>query len=284
MPRWPDEVLGASFFLFNSKEDAESGCATGGCGFFTSVPWEGNPRMVHVYAVTCAHVIAEAKPYHIRAHKAGSREPTFIKADRSLWSISESDDLAAMLVPNGPAYVHENFLKMNLTDEIIDEYSIGIGDEVFSVGRFVDLANQRVNRPLVRSGIIAAMPTFPVLNDTGQAIDSYIVEMRSRSGFSGSPVYAYGPWLLGVHWGEIKIKGPDGTPWLDANTVLSKDRRGLELGSGMIGVVPCSRLEALLMTNEDTKKRRRKMEKEFSADALPQRAGGDDEAGESVRF
>ena len=86
---------------------------------------------------------------------------------------------------------------------------------------------------------------------------SYIVEMRSRTGFSGSPVYIYlepfaarmvetekpivadltdlqftGPWLLGVQWGQLPIVGPDA---IDTGAA----------SSAMLAVVPCSALTEL---------------------------------------
>ncbi len=96
---------------------------------------------------------------------------------------------------------------------------------------------------------------------------SFIVEMRSRTGFSGSPVYLYidwatsrmvdvdyddsktayelfkGPWLLGVQWGQLPIKGPDA---VDADTA----------SSSMLAVVPCYALSKLLKGPRVTEERR----------------------------
>ena len=97
--------------------------------------------------------------------------------------------------------------------------------------------------------------------------------MRSRTGFSGSPVLIYieplsprmvdlgdkthqelmrrrfgGPWLLGVHWGQLPITGPDGA-----------DDEGAA-SSAMITVVPYSALSALLLEDERVIEQRREYE------------------------
>jgi hypothetical protein len=284
-------MLEASFFVFETREDAEKGAATGGCGFFTSIPWASSPKRAHVYAVTCQHVVPTGKPHVIRATKVGASHPTYIDADRHKWTVADdNNDLAVMLIENGESYRHEGFLDLNMTEQIVDDYSIGIGDEVCSVGRFVDLRGQRSNRPMVRSGVIAAMPEFAVQRRNLPPQDSYIVEMRSRSGYSGSPVYVYlpppqvrfkhsqaqqqaifrgkplikmmgfyGPWLLGVHWGEILVDGPD-APALVGRTDIDEDRKRIELGSGMIGVVPCKKLAKLLLDHPKLARERRAVE------------------------
>lgn len=299
MPRWPDEMLESSFFIFASQRDAETGRPTGGSGFFVGVPWEGKEPLEHVYAVTCAHVISSNRPHVLRAERLYGDDPTFIDARTENWFIAEHDDLAVMRIEHGHMFSHESFPKLNLTREMIDDYSVGIGDEVVSVGRFLDLRGNRANRPLVRSGTIAAMPELPISCRNRPLQDSYIAEMKSRSGFSGSPVFVYlpppqirfvhsqrqiysephkpfikmfefyGPWLLGVHWGEINVEGPD-APWLHAS--LDNDRRGMELGSGMIGIVPCSRLETLLMKDKRVLTERKTVEKEFRPQASAQAA------------
>jgi hypothetical protein len=294
MPRWPDEILDGCFFVFNTLEDAKRGHPSGGCGFFMSIPWADGSKSKHVYAITCTHVVPQSGTRVIRATKVGKNMPNYITARGSDWFRSDTDDLAILPIEarDDPlAYRHEDFLDRRLTLDLIDDYSIGIGDDVMAIGRFVDLHGQRTNRPLVRSGTIAAFPEFPVPREGEPAQDSYIAEMRSRSGFSGSPVYVflpppqirykkserqiasekdgsplikmfefYGPWLMGVHWGEIKVKGPDAPLW-PSRSDIDNDRKLVELGSGMIGIVPCERLAELLMKNDRVLNDRRRREK-----------------------
>ncbi|PJI55722.1 hypothetical protein CTI14_02415 [Methylobacterium radiotolerans] len=106
-----------------------------------------------------------------------------------------------------------------LTAEQISQLSIGAGDEVFMIGRFLNMQGDGIIKPVVRFGSISMETTEFVHNKAmGQDEESFIVEMRSRTGFSGSPVmmyrtdatsistfhptnFIYG--LLGINWGYI---------------------------------------------------------------------------------
>lgn len=313
MPRWPNAILEGIFFVFPSEEAAKRGDALGGCGFFVSLPWESDPESRHAYAVTCKHVIrSETALYSIRAHKIGSTEPSFIECPRKSWAMSETDDLAALLISEGHGYLAEPFHRMKMTDRILVDYSLGIGNEVISPGRFIDLPGHMTNRPLVRSGTIAApLEPFPIKPKGGPAQDSYVAEMRSRCGFSGSPVFVFidsdftrlvmpsdaevyseaidkplikrflfhGPWLLGVHCGEINVQGPELNPNLNK---LADDQLKIELGSGMIAIVPCSRLEKLLMENEKLKNERNRIEEECKPQATLQSSDADESGSEQA--
>jgi hypothetical protein len=74
-----------------------------------------------------------------------------------------------------------------LTKELIDQYYIGIGDDVYVPGMFVARLGQRQNLPILRIGTIAAMPDEPIETKYGLH-DAFLVEVRSIDGLSGSPV------------------------------------------------------------------------------------------------
>lgn len=73
------------------------------------------------------------------------------------------------------------------TAKIIEEYTIGIGDDVVIPGLFLSHLGTQRNIPIVRQGNIAAMREEPVPTSKGM-MDAYLVEMRSIGGISGSPV------------------------------------------------------------------------------------------------
>lgn len=73
------------------------------------------------------------------------------------------------------------------TDEIIEKYSIGVGDEVAIPGLFHSHMGVVQNVPILRTGNIAATRGEPVPTSRGP-MDAYLVEMRSVGGISGSPV------------------------------------------------------------------------------------------------
>jgi hypothetical protein len=74
-----------------------------------------------------------------------------------------------------------------VTHEKARESSIGIGDDVFMVGRFINHEGVQRNRPTVRFGAIAQMPGDKIPTDAGEQ-DAYLAEIRSISGDSGSLV------------------------------------------------------------------------------------------------
>ncbi len=59
-------------------------------------------------------------------------------------------------------------------------------------GLFTEHYGNQQNLPIVRSGIIAAMPTEP-LEDTTTGLEyyAYLAEVRSIGGLSGSPVFVF---------------------------------------------------------------------------------------------
>src|SRR5262249_51938844 len=72
---------------------------------------------------------------------------------------------------------------------------VALGDDVFMIGMFVDHDGDQVNVPSARFGNISVMP-LPFANirqGTGLQTPSYVIDMHSRSGFSGSPVFMYRP-------------------------------------------------------------------------------------------
>ena len=143
---------------------------------------------------------------------------------------------------------------------------VGVGDDVFVVGRFINHEGVQKNSPTARFGCIAQMPKEPV-KVKGFDQECFLVEARSIGGFSGSPVFwhvlpfaggAYrpktnvqiGPLLLGVELGYIY----DWTPVCDAagrpTNPAKPDQQQVQVNSGMMIVIPAWKLTDLL--NEDS--------------------------------
>jgi hypothetical protein len=68
-----------------------------------------------------------------------------------------------------------------------------LGDEVFIVGLFKSHFGKQRNRPIIRIGNISAMPEEPVFTRYCGYIDAFLIEARSISGLSGSPVFVNVP-------------------------------------------------------------------------------------------
>lgn len=84
--------------------------------------------------------------------------------------------------------LHMSIEREMVTPEIISDEGIGIGDEIFTVGLFTNHYGQARNIPVVRSGIISAMPSEPMYTEYG-FMNGYLVETHSLGGVSGSPVF-----------------------------------------------------------------------------------------------
>ena len=79
-----------------------------------------------------------------------------------------------------------------LTEEVIKKEKIGIGDEIFAAGMFVSRIGERKNIPIVRVGVISAMPEEKIETTYGYH-HAYLIETHSIDGLSGSPVFIHLP-------------------------------------------------------------------------------------------
>ena len=165
------------------------GSLGGGSGFFVHVPSSVIPDMGHIYAVTNRHVLD--KGYQVLRVNTRSGGIETIPTSRDQW-IPHPDGLDVEIMP----FEVKEHLKWNsipisifVTREIIEVFNIGIGDEIVVIGRLVNHAGKQKNSPVVRFGNIALMadPTEPIVSEVAEQ-EAFLVECRSLSGFSGSPV------------------------------------------------------------------------------------------------
>jgi hypothetical protein len=100
-------------------------------------------------------------------------------------------------------------MRMFLTQDVIAKENIGVGDDVFMVGRFMDYDGGTTNRPAARFGNISVM-LAPIKQPNGRMADCYCIDLHSRTGYSGSPVFMYRlPWQH-LNEEEIKVFPADG--------------------------------------------------------------------------
>lgn len=116
-------------------------------------------------------------------HPDGERHPTDVAALPANLPSGGSEAYELMAVAlNGDNSVAA-------TPDVIRERAIGVGEEIAIVGLFRNHYGQEKNIPIVRIGNIAAMPEEPVQTKYCGYTDAYLVEARSISGLSGSPVF-----------------------------------------------------------------------------------------------
>ncbi len=175
------------------------------------------------------------------------------------------------------------------------KYGIGPGDNCFMVGRFIRLgAQKQFDSPVLRFGNLATMPEKIWQDKRGFDQESFLVDMRSLSGFSRSAVVLYllnidlrwkreeiepqsappigfkpsdvmnQSWLLGIDWGHLpvtlKTYEPGPGPKVETGTV--------EANSGTAAVVPAWKIAELLDGSKGDRTlvtARKRAEEEFKA-------------------
>lgn len=195
MPFIPPGLLGTSIFLYGSERDATDGANWGGSGFLIGVSSRVNPShepfaRTHLYAVSNDHVIHRCPV--IRLVKANGDPYVLPGTDADWQSHPAGDDIAIRslgTVPGGQFWCFG--AEIILSQTVIDQEGIGPGDDCLMIGRYINPELRQFDRPAVRFGNLSMMPEL--INQPLRAFEqeSFLVDMRSQPGFSGSPVVVY---------------------------------------------------------------------------------------------
>lgn len=190
MPYIYDAFADCAVYLYGSERAATKGENAGGSGFLVHVPSAVDPQMGRVYAVTNRHVIDD-KFCTLRLNRKGGGIDVVATTGDQWHAHEDGDDVAVT-----PLDMEDRFKWWSVgTDKFLDResiaiYKIGYGDDVFLVGRLVWQSGVQKNTPVVRFGTIALMADRdePIkYRDRSQ--EAFLIECRSISGFSGSPVF-----------------------------------------------------------------------------------------------
>ena len=279
MPRIPPKALNTVFYLYPTSEDARKDCNRAGTGFVAAIR-AVIPQRVFTYFVTNWHVALCGAPV-VRIDRLDGT-PDIFDFDPTQWHFSPKYDIAVMpsILENEHkfAVLQEGIF---LTKERKAEESIGPGDDVFMLGLFVDEQENSIRAPAVRFGHISVDPVPLLHPQMNVRFDSYCIDMHSRSGYSGSPVFVYRTpgydleeevsyegrrkfllsgrdhlSLLGIHWGQFPEMWEVTSKWKLKNQNDSEKREPLLTDgtfikglSGMTCVLPAwTILEVLNMS------------------------------------
>jgi hypothetical protein len=198
-----------------------------GTGFLAAIIQD---NVVFQNIVTARHVIDQIQGTDeilIRANtRSGSAK--IITTERRWWfSPIEDVDLAfcpGRFSPEIYDILHVS-LDNILDDNTIAKQNISIGEDVFICGMYLSRIGETRNLPIVRAGVISAMPSEMVRTVYGYH-HVYLVEARSTGGLSGSPVFlqmapfrfvnenlrpslgAYPQYFMGMVLGHNKLSYP----------------------------------------------------------------------------
>ena len=283
--RVPDDILRCVCFLcVKETKDGSDRFHYGGTGFFVSLPSESQPDTSHIYVVTAAHNIEKAQRYgsnlYLRVNTL-TGEAKHVEVEQP-WTFPEKNGVDLAILGWAPPSSIFHFRTISIescaTEAVFEKEDIGLGDELFCVGLFTQRHGTKKNQPIVRSGIIAAMPSEPLEDtDTRFEYDAYLAEVRSIGGLSGSPVFVGLPdvfhtatikrareklfYLLGVIRGHWDLKKRE-TALDFADDELDQVNMGIAL------VTPIGELITMLNSDE-LKKQRRKSEEVFAKQKAP---------------
>ena len=198
MPRLNPTFKQMVFFLYGRDPKTSKVVGPLGSGFFVAL--EGvrskNWYMRHFYAVTCWHVAVQNGASIIRINTTNGKS-RFIELEPHEWQfIPGGDDLcAADITDRFSSDDQASSLPANLliTKVFAETEDLEIGEDGFMLGLFAEQPGIHHNMVAARFGNISLLANndAPIEQPNRQKRPSHIFDMRSRPGFSGSPVFAY---------------------------------------------------------------------------------------------
>jgi hypothetical protein len=234
MPPVPEKIIKCVAFLFRTRGEAENRSPYGGTAFVVTKPVAGSleraGRQLYIpYLVTNRHVVYAGGASVLSINRRDGGRPDIIEYEPTDWTVHpKGDDVAAICIMNDVfEHIHDisyvtvaDLLRPNILSHT------GLGEDVLMVGRFVNHQGKSINRPAVRFGNISMMLEDIWVGRDKRFQESFAVEMRSRTGFSGAPVLPYrmqykdnmiwlhGMGILGINWGYIFDEDGENT-WLN---------------------------------------------------------------------
>ena len=194
MPHINQNLGSCAFFLYRCDGNGNL-LGPEGTGFIVSRQDPGY-RERHFYAVTNWHVaLCGASVIRINTLDGKTRVLEFGPEE---WQFNaQGDDLAAVDITDHLNVESDDVTvileELFATPTFASNTKLGFGDEVFMIGLFANHDGGERNLPLARFGNISAMPSdnVPIRQPNNNYRPSYVLDMRSRGGFSGSPVFVY---------------------------------------------------------------------------------------------
>lgn len=189
----PDLTIELMNATVQIEQPAAPGQRTVGTAFLVDAPRpDGSPRTV---LVTARHVLErmtgdEARiGWRMQAGDGGWRyaaEPVPIRAAGvPLWTQHPQYDVAVMEVKAPETFARAAIPLAWLAGErAFDDWGVGPGDEMMTVGYPLGQSSNRAGFPILRTGRVASYPVSPV-----SAYPTFLMDITVLSGNSGGPVF-----------------------------------------------------------------------------------------------
>lgn len=162
--------------------------------FFVSVPADlGTVEGGYLYLVTAKHCVERAKRFGSIFIRLNTKFGDILHHEiKSEWIYPQEEGPDVAVLPfEAPADAELKAVPIGMlaTKEKLSENRIGIGDDVAVTGLFAKVPGNSRNVPVLRGGMISAMPGEALTGSDGKEYLAYLIEMRSVGGLSGSPVF-----------------------------------------------------------------------------------------------
>ena len=199
MPRLSPIFEQSVFFLYGTDPNTGKRKGPTGTGVLVSLEPESAKASwydTHFYAVTCQHVAPRGSSIVQINTQDGKSQ--FIATDADDWQwLPGQDDLAAIDLTERLDRSNDTIsfipARLFVTKEFITETELEIGEDGFMLGLFADTPGKRRNLVAARFGDLSLLADAdtPIKQGNDSRRPSHIFDIRSRPGFSGSPVFIY---------------------------------------------------------------------------------------------
>ena len=278
--RLPDLFRDCVCFLYREVEgEAGAKRSYGGTGFFVALEQDGGK---HLYLITAKHCVQRADMrggLWARYTDNFGETQTRRLPPLDKWETpnDSSVDVAVVSFGIGSRHIRAAIVgkRVLANEEMLQELNVGPGDDVAIVGLFTEHTGKAKNQPIVRSGIIAAMPEEKIFDSkTGQSFQAYLVEARSIGALSGSPVfvnigYSRGPDGKINSAGRNFVIGVIRGHWDYPESAQESEEELRAVNMGMSTVTPIGEVIALLYGENLTNQRQQAYEDSLLNASLP---------------
>lgn len=190
MPTIPHKIERSAVFLYGLHPTTHKWTVVGtGC----IIRVQGS-RLPHFYAVTNWHVASKAGSIRLNLISGQCER---VDHDPSDWYLWRECDLAVLDITahlmTGKYLVSSIPIDQFVSQFAVERGELAMGDDVFMVGLFGQHLHDDRNTPIARFGNLSRPMDndFPIQLEGAGKIPAHLIDMRSRAGFSGSPVWVY---------------------------------------------------------------------------------------------
>lgn len=198
MPRLNPNFANTVFFLYGRGEGTAKVAGPLGSGVIIGLPGTGPLAYDrHFYAVSCQHVACTGGASIIRINTKDGKS-RLLEFEPDEWQIIRGgSDLAAIDITDKLSSGTDRFSiiqeRLFADRTFLKKEEFGIGEDGFMLGLFADLHGKQRNLVAARFGNVSLLAdeSEPVMQPNGNRRPAHLFDIRSRPGFSGSPVFAY---------------------------------------------------------------------------------------------